>query len=214
MQNEDNPTSGECKIYIDESGNLGEQGRFFVIAAIVVIKGNRIKNILKRFCAEKKIEEIKNRVLTFPDRQHILDLLCKGDDHYISYICLDKHKIREKKLFEDKNVLFNYLLSHLLRPIVKRNLSCSINICIDNRSLKVTSTHSLADYIKTKAYGEWEYNKELAVHYVDSKTVKLIQAADIAAGVVFDKYKLGIEHFYQKLFIKDSIKFPYKDFNK
>lgn len=203
----------ECRIYIDESGNLGEQGRFFAIAAVVVTKGKRIKNIIKRFCAEKKLDEIKNRSLSFSDRQDLVNSLRKGDDHYVSYICLDKSKIREKRLFKDKNVLFNYLLSHLLKPIVKRNLNTDVHVCIDNRSLKVTSTHSLADYIRTKAYTEWGYEKEIFVSYVDSKEVKLIQAADIAAGIVLERYKLNTSHFYEKLFLKDCIRFPHLDFN-
>lgn len=210
---EESVLAPECKIYIDESGNLGEQGRFFSIAAVVVVRGKRIKNLLKRFCAEKKIDEIKNRLLSFSERQDLLNSMRKGDDHYVSYICLDKSKIREKRLFKDKNVLFNYLLSYLLKPIVKRNLNTDIHICIDNRSLKITSTHSLADYIKTKAYTEWDYEKEIFVSYADSKKVKLIQAADIAAGVILEKYKLNIDHFYEKLFLKDCIRFPHQDFN-
>jgi len=38
------------QIYIDESGNLGKKGRFFIIAALIPERSRRIVNIIKRYC--------------------------------------------------------------------------------------------------------------------------------------------------------------------
>jgi hypothetical protein len=48
------------KIYIDESGDLGTGGRYFVIGALCTEDGKRIRNIIKKHCAKNGIDELKN----------------------------------------------------------------------------------------------------------------------------------------------------------
>src|SRR3974390_438451 len=93
-------------IYVDESGDLGQNGeRFFVIALIIAQKQERIKNIVKHFCASQSIQEIKASSLGFPHKQNLLQKLTSVDDHSISYIVVDKKHIQNEKLFEDKNLI-------------------------------------------------------------------------------------------------------------
>lgn len=195
-------------------GISANKADFFVIAAYVTENGKRVKNLIKHFCGSRNISELKNRDLNFAGRQTLLRLLNAETDHYFSYVCLDKAQLRDKRLFRDKNVLFNYLTGFLLKPIIARHQESDVTILFDNRTLKVTSVRSLPDYIKSKMYGDWSFEGNVDIHYVNSKDVRLIQAADLGAGICLEKYKLGKDHFYGMLRIRDSIRFPYDGFGK
>ena len=65
------------QIFIDESGNLGKKGRFFVIAAFMPEKPRRIKNIIKHCCVDfgkpgQPLEELNGTTLNFPRKQELL----------------------------------------------------------------------------------------------------------------------------------------------
>jgi hypothetical protein len=200
-------------IYVDESGDLGQNSeRFFVIALIVAQKQERIKNIVKHFCAEHAIKEIKASMLDFPDKQDLLNKLASTDDHSISYVVVDKKHIRKTKLFEDKNLIYNYIFQHLIKPIIK-NSTADLEIILDNHSTKVKSINSLSDYIKIKAYAEWNVQWNLNIHYMDSKQCKLLQMADLIANSIYGHYLYKKNHLYNLLKIDHSIKFPHGKFN-
>lgn len=202
-------------IYIDESGNLGQnsKSRFFVITAIYFLNEKRVKNIIKRYKAKKQIREIKGSLLDFRDRQFLLNKLCDKDDYQISYIVLDKKNMTNTKLFEDNNILFNYLCSFLFKNVVM-NTHEDIQLCFDNRTVKVASGNSLSDYIKIKAYAEWDYKMRLSVSYVDSKSHNCIQMVDLVSNTIYRSYVHGMRHLYNILKIKDSILFPPNNFGQ
>ncbi len=200
-------------IYVDESGDLGENGeRFFVIALIVAKKQNRIKNIVKHFCAKSNIPEIKASKLSFPQKQDIINKLNIFDDHRISYIVVDKKHINNTKLFEDKNLIYNYIFQHLIKPIIK-NDSTDLEIILDNHSIKVKSINSLSEYIKIKAYAEWGVTRNIYMQYMDSRQCKMLQIADVAANCIYGRYVYGKDNLYNLLKIEKSIKFPRDKFN-
>jgi hypothetical protein len=193
---------------VDESGDLGKSGeRFFVIALIVAQKQKRIKNIVKHFCSAHKVQEIKAASLDFPEKQDLLTKLTSVEDHSISYIVVDKNHIYNTKLFEDKNLIYNYIFQHLIKPIIK-NSSGDLDIVLDNHSTKVKSINSLRDYIKIKAYAEWNVKWNLNIHYMNSKDSKLLQMTDLVANTVYGHYLYGKSHLYGLLKIDRSIKFP------
>jgi len=191
------------QIFVDESGNLGKKGRYFAIVALTPAKPKRIKNLVKRSCVEYGLPfkivlpELKAFNLTFPDKQHFLSLLTKEKDFTCSYVVGDLNHI-EPKLLVDKNICFNYLASHLLRPLLT-GISEDVHIHFDNRTVRVTSIRSLADYIRIEAYANWGFTGSLVIDYVDSKVMKQIQAADIIAYSVLGKYEFGFGTFYKML---------------
>ena len=198
-------------LFIDESGDLGKKGRYFVIALLVPQNSKRILNFMRDFCAANHIVEIKGSLLSFPQKQMLLTKLNATTDYAVSYIVADKKNIENKRLFQDKNLLYNYLVSFLVKEIAIKS-SEGINIVLDNHSMKVKSTHTLANYLKTKAYTEWDFQHELHVSYIDSKESKLIQAVDLISNAIYAKYVLGINHLYNTLNISESIRFPYETF--
>jgi hypothetical protein len=138
---------------------------------ILVQNPNRMKNIVKEFCAENGKVELHTFELTFNEKQKLVNKVARINDYEVSYIVADKMMINNKSLFRDNNILFNFLFSFLVKDIFKSNTD-DINICLDNRTQKVASVNSLKDYIKTKARGEWGFDKELDITYFDSKNVK------------------------------------------
>lgn len=72
------------QIFLDESGNLGRQGRYFVIACLIPHQSNRIKNIVKRcrvsFGESRPLSELKAYNMTFEQRQYFLNRLNSAKD--------------------------------------------------------------------------------------------------------------------------------------
>ena len=200
-------------IFIDESGDLGTKERYFVIAMLAPQRSKRISNFMKRFCVANSIQEVKGSQINFAQKQALLNRLCSANDYTISYIVADKLSIDNKKILEDKNLCYNYLLSFLLKKTIKSSQE-DITILLDNHSTKVKSINSLCDYIKIKAFTQWGFTHNLSITFVDSKNSKVIQAVDVVANAIYAKYRYGKEHFYKMLTISESIKFPYNKFGQ
>lgn len=204
--------------YLDESGNLGRSGRFFVICALMPENPKRIKNIIKGCIANFRkrniiLDELKSPFLTFPLKQKILQKLAKKDDFHCSYVVGDKKHI-DPNLLKVNNVCFNYLASHLFKPILK-GTNEDVQVIIDNRSVKVASKNSLKDYIKLEALTKWGFNKKITFRYKDSRDVKNLQAVHLIANVVYGRYTYNTKHLYNLIDNKfiHRIKFPYAKFN-
>jgi len=196
-----------ASIFIDESGDLGQKGsRFFAIAAVSPINKKRLDNIVKHHCANNGIVEIKAYNLTFPAKEALLRKISSVHDYSVSYVVADKNHI-DPLLFKDQNLLYNYIYQWVIEPIAKASTE-SINITTDNHSTRVGSKNSLADYIKAKAYFEWNVRNPISIQYLDSKVCRSIQIADLMANTIFSKYMQNKDHLYNLLKIKDSIKFP------
>lgn len=199
-------------ICIDESGDLGRGGRFFVIASVQMDNSKRLKNLVKNFCTENSVSEIKGSLLTVPERQSLINGLNYKRDYHISYLVFDKKNFHRKDIL-GKNILFNYLSSFLFEKICRSHNSNEIDICFDNRTVKTKAKHALPEYLKTKML-EWDIEKDVNISFSESHSHKGIQIADLIANTIFQRYKNNKRHFYNQLNIKESIKFPYKTFGQ
>lgn len=205
-------------IYIDESGNLGRDGKYFVITALIPTKPKRIKNLVRsgfsKYSKDNQslTDELKGSLLTFPQRQDFLARLCSKDDFRCSYIVADKHHLYPK-ILSDKNICYNYLAAHLLKPLL-RNASDDVNVIFDNHTTKVTSINSLADYIKLEAYSRWGFKNNLNIEYKDSRNYLNLQAVDVLSNTVYGKYHHNNLHHYSTLlpYFGHKIRFPYQKF--
>jgi hypothetical protein len=200
-------------LFVDESGNLGTKDRYFVLVILAPQRSKRISNFMKKFCAKHNLPEIKASQLSVPHKQEIFNKLCSANDYTVSYIVADKWNIDNKKLFEDKNLCYNYLFSFLVKKTVKSTQE-DLTILLDNHSTKVKSINSLADYIRLKGMTQWGYQHNLHIQYTDSKDSKVVQAADVIANAIWAHYNYGSSHFYKMLTISESIKFPYNKFGQ
>jgi len=200
-------------IFIDESGDLGMNEGYFIIAMIVAHNSKRLKNLVKNYCAKKNIEEIHACALSFIEKQYLINKLTKQVDYYVSYVVADKMMIGNKSLFANNNLVFNYLFSFLVKDLLKANTD-DIYFHLDNRTQKVSSVNSLTEYIKIKAFTDWGFTKELFIEYNDSKICKVVQMADLVSNSIYRKYVRGKSDFYNRLNIAKSIKFPRNKFRE
>jgi len=214
-----------CLIF-DESGNLGKNGKYFVIACIDTIECKALHNIMKRKLKKAKdtfpeLNKNTNEIKAFEAhpavKHHILESIV-SKNVAISYIVADLEHI-EEKLLEDKNILYNYLMKLLvIRLITKKDEGQVVNIICDNKTIKVASTNSLAEYLKLTLVYETGYDIKLNVRFLDSAAgdAYVVQAADYVANAIYAKYEKNNKFYSDTL--KSSfnriVQFPYKKFGK
>jgi hypothetical protein len=201
------------KIYVDESGDLGTGGRYFVIGAFCTEDGKRVRNIIKKHCAKYGLDELKNFGMLFLHREEIAHKFRKIDDHKMGYVCVDKTKIQSSHLRANQNLLFNYAFSYLAKELIKSEKQ-DVRFIVDNRNQKVGSRNSLGEYIRIKAYTEWGFTNDIQTEYLDSKADRLIQAADFVSGNCYQMYHNNRPHIYNILKPEISIKFPNTQFGQ
>ena len=192
-------------LYLDESGNLGTNGRYFLICALEIKEqdakslGKRAGRIINRFKIKHNIpktKEIKGWRLKHEERVQLLEhILYRGIK--IRYIILDlNHTTMLLKKADDKNACYNYLVQ-----------------LIGNRlSLKPYLYNKLIlEQLETKEY----VNRiEFQTHYMESSNCYLIEWADIIANSLYKKYNSNINEYYNQIkpFIIHENKFPSKTF--
>jgi hypothetical protein len=213
-------------IIIDESGNLGIDGRYFVIACIDTSDCKALHNLMKR-----KLKQAKK---TFPEfnvyeheikaadaypciKHHILESISTKDIR-ISYIVADIAHI-EARLLKDKNILYNYLAKLLIDKIITfRDKHTKINILCDNKTTKVKSANSFKEYIIAQLNYERRYDLDLNIAFMDScaGNAYVIQAVDYVANAVYTffehKNDLYINQLRSKIIVEDF--FPLGKFGK
>lgn len=188
-------------LIIDESGNLGKSGRYFVIACIDTNNAKSLHNIIKRKLNIAKEQfpvlsthahEIKAAEAYPCVKYHILECISKKD-LTISYIVADLKHVKQK-LFEDKNILYNYLTKLLLdRLITVKDNNTTINIICDNKTTKIASGNSFKDYIKAQFVYEKGLDLDLNIKSIDSDAgdAFIVQAADYVANAIYCKYEFN-----------------------
>lgn len=209
--------------YFDESGNLGNSNRYFVIASILTKEPKALHNKMKKTLnyIKKKYDdlewngvELKAKSCKGEVRRHIYDAIVSKDVK-ISYIVVDKHNLT-KSFLEDKNRAYNYFLKVLLDKYHNVFRGNNVYLKLDNRSIKVKSLNSFNDYINIHINLELQLQCKLNVEYLESnsKAAYNIQAADFIANAIFAKYEYGNSEYYDMFAEKVDIyqKFPYKKF--
>jgi hypothetical protein len=194
-------------VFIDESGNLGRGGRYFVLAAVVFDDRNsgskRIKRLVKRTSLRigkakygKPLEELKARDdLSFVDRQRFLQNMAKRPDHEIFYFIADKKHVSMLQQGKPKNLAYNFFSGLLAREIAKKYPTQDISILFDERTTKVASMNSLSDYIRIKLYTMVGFYGNITVDQANSKSSLGLQAADVISNTIYQSIKSGKQHF-------------------
>ena len=130
-------------LIFDESGNLGANGRFFVIACVDTYSFKPLHNVMKRKLGiAKKIfielgslhaHEIKAKDAYPCIKYHIAEVLSQKDIR-ISYIVADLKHV-SPKLLEQKNIFYNYLMRILMDHLLSKDDEVStIHVIYDNHT--------------------------------------------------------------------------------
>lgn len=197
------------RVYIDESGNLGRGGKYFVLAAAVFDTpqgAKRASRIVHNFqgkmmktspLAERR--EIKSCRLTLPERQNLLNKLVSKADIDIFYLAVDKQRVTLLKEGKPKNLVYNYF-AKLLTDSIFTKYNDDYLVIFDQRTTAVKSMNSLTDYITINAYTSHQLSRrEVEVRQKDSHTENNLQIADLIAGTIFQAYTRQNRHFLNLL---------------
>lgn len=214
-------------LIFDESGNLGSNGRYFVIACVDTTNPKAIHNVMKRKLGiAKKLfielaslhsHEIKAKDAYPCIKYHIAEVLAKKDIT-ISYIVADLYHVKPQ-LLGKKNIFYNFLMKILMDHLIsKDDEGSTIHVLYDNHTTKVGSVNSLEEYLLLHFVYELGYNIELSFRSMDSDAsdAYIIQAADYVANAIYSHYEHGVSTYYDLLkhVINQKIKFPSKKFMK
>lgn len=193
------------RVFIDESGDLGRGGKYFVLAAAVFDTPQGIKRAARIIRKEQvrlakarsipAVEEVKSCRLTVPERQRILTKLVSKADIDIFYLVVDKTKVDLLRQGKPKNLVYNYF-AKLLTDQIFSKYNDDFLVTFDQRSTAVKSMNSLIDYITINAYTQHQHvDRNVRVEQNDSKTYNNLQAADVLAGTIAQAYNLQSRHF-------------------
>ena len=217
-------------LYMDESGNLGTSGRYFLICALEMKEneskslGKRAGRIINRFKIKyniPKTKEIKGWKLNHDQRLELIEhILFRGIK--VRVIILDlNHTTMLLKKADDKNACYNYLVQLIVRKLLEDYPDLKkINLYLDNRSVKIGNRLSLKPYLYNKLVLEQLETKknvnriEIQTHYMESNHCYLIEWADIIANALYKKYNSNINTYYNQIkpFIISESRFPSKTF--
>lgn len=209
-------------LIFDESGNLGKDGRYFVIACVDTNKTKSLHNGM-----QKKLLKIRNKFSyikrnAYEIKANFCDSISKFEiieyihtkDLKIHYIISDLEKVKfDLGSSNHKNLFYNFLMKLLIDNIISDNFKNeNLNIYIDNKTIKVGSENSFEEYIKIHLLFERVLNLNISVKYIDSNSKYgfIIQVADFVANSIYSHYEFTNNSYYNIL--KDKIiveeKFP------
>lgn len=192
-------------IYLDESGDLGwsfdkeyrhgGSSRFLTIAFIVCPsdkKGllNRIVKKVYKKCRREFDFEIKGSTLSKKHKDFVAEqlvyLLHKNTDIRIGAITTKKVNV-QPHIRKDSNKLYNYMLRlSLLEIILDESM---VSLIRDNRSIKVKSGNSLADYLQTVLWFELYSKTQIKDIPSDSKRIRNLILADWINNIIWGNYE-------------------------
>ena len=219
------------RVFVDESGNMGAGGEYFLLAA-VVFKTEKSEMRVKRIVRKEQMmtakglretgksvsvkeKELKFSKMKFPQRQRILNKISRGEDVDVFYFVAYKPRVALLLEGKEKNLGYNYFSKRLMERVFKR-YEDDFEIIFDQRSTAVKSMNSLTDYIEISAYADFPnlVGRHISVNQADSRTNFLLQAADVVAGAAAQAYGRHNLHFLEILGtrIKTIDEFPKRGF--
>lgn len=183
-------------LYLDESGNLGSSGRYFVIAGIETTNSKPLNNVMKKSSLKIKTtferfngsQEIKASDSSPIIKDFMLRKIATKENIYIRYIVADKKHVK-RALIEDENLLYNFLLKFLILPIATKPNLKKLVLILDKRTIKVKSSNSFEDYINILLRYEIGLDIQIEVIYIESHNCYAIQATDFVANALYLKYE-------------------------
>lgn len=213
-------------LIFDESGNLGKDGRYFVIACIDTYNARSLHVKMKKKLLDAKLKKPELPVDGFEIKANKADKSTKlsiltgiaEKELYISYIVADLHHVFPK-LLDDKNCFYNYMIKLIVDDMIKDNFtSKKLLLRLDNKTVKVKSENTFKEYINIHLNYERTLNLELDAKYIDSKSAEgfVIQAADYVANAIYAYYEYGNSTYFDALcpVIKHVQLFPRSKFGK
>ena len=185
-------------IYLDESGDLGfapGSSAYFVVTFLVAKDKKPIKRAVQKTRKKHGLTrgfELKGNTAPRKVKEDLLKRLAKLDIG-IHTIVMNKTKVFPR-LRKDTNILYNYVLGHIVVPYICTQKK--VTIMVDKRVVSVTSGFKLDEYLTYKVWYENLADVDMQIQHEDSKWTLGIQAADVVCNSIFRKYESGNDRFY------------------
>ncbi len=197
-------------VFIDESGNLGKQDRFFVIVALVVDDCKVLDNIVKNARRNKfkrelgKAKEIKANKSSSKLISYILQKL-NIVNIKIFGVVLDKSVIKSDYLLNDKNKLYNFVSGKLMQTLCL-NKDSDVEIRLDKSKGKQILRDDFNQYV-LRQLRELGHLGKINLNHSYSHSWSGLQIADIVSWSVFQKYEREDSKYFNILKNNPKIEF-------
>ena len=201
-------------IYIDESGDPGEDGSKHLIIAAVLVKNPAlldriIKNMRRnKFKKElKKAREIKANSSSEEVIVHILEQLNKIPYARVFAIVLEKRKLRSTFLQQEKHKLYNFVSGKLADEIARYGDDFEVRV---DRSKNKLLQKDFNDYFKKKISYKTPRAK-IDISHSYSEAWSGLQFADIVAWSIFQKFENSNEKYFDTIDIPKEVRFVFPE---
>lgn len=203
-------------VFIDESGNLGKGDRFFIISAIQFESGHgyeKWQRLAKKVIKNTDtLKEIKSSAMSYNLKKKVLQQIEKADIRFrvwLGVIDTDHDHYKKRFISDDnsKELAFNYALNHLFgKNIAKIIQKRSISICLDQRSTKTDSKHSLEDYLNAEFLHDRSITvQNISIQYCDSKNNYGVQLSDLVANITYTRFEYNRSRHLFSTYIQPKI---------
>lgn len=177
-------------IFVDEAGDLGKRGTPYFLIMLVATERVRsieqvVRSILKRFPAKRRPKELKGAELSLRLYQYFCCRMSEVPCRLIS-VLLDKAKLGHK---EADWLVYARMLCEGLKVLEG---SFPLHIEIDRRFSR-REFEELRAYVMGFIAGRYGTSVRVELRQIASEQSKGVQAADVIAYGVFQKYAYGEE---------------------
>lgn len=198
-------------VFIDESGNLGRQGRYFVLAAVVLsVEGQEsIRRRLHQLFTELKYRhmgrmndhgEIKASNVSISERATFLAKVIDELDFQIFYVVADLKEIIPN-FKEQASELYDLLALELMKMIVDADAELEeVTITFDERDKSEKISRRFHELLDIHVWEEWQRAMvKPTVDFQASHHSIFLQLADFVANAIYENYELREKRALQSL---------------
>jgi hypothetical protein len=185
-------------IFIDESGDLGNQTEKIILVAIIINESEylKINRIIKNIRRGKYKNEFKNKneIKTNKLKKEIKIDLLKSINRLNMIVNVISFNKRRNKI-ENKNKLYDYIVGELMRKI---NFTSDTEIIIDKSKGRKILIRNFNKYILKKINSKYK----TIINHRHSHSWEGLQIADLIAWSYFQKYEHNNEKYINILTVK------------
>jgi hypothetical protein len=195
-------------MFIDESGDLGSQSNYFVLAALTVkdpLPLDRIIKNMRRNKFKKQLkdaQEIKANSSSPELIKYMLTQLNGVTDAKVSYIILEKERCYSPYLLGDKHKLYNFVAGKLAERIILEDADLSVRI--DKSKGKQILRDDFNKYFEKKINDKSTLRK-IEIYHSYSHAWTGLQFADVLAWSKFQKVEHKNREFMDVLNIEKEV---------
>lgn len=200
-------------MFIDESGDLGTQSKYFVFAALTVKDPSLLDRIIKNMRRNKFKKELKNANEIKANSsspaliKYALTQLNNVTDATVSYIILEKARCYSPFLLSDKHKLYNFAAGRLAEHTILEDADLLVRI--DLSKGKQVLRDDFNNYFKMKL-NENSTLREIEIYHSLSHAWNGLQFADLLAWSKFQKVEHKNNEFTDVLKIKKEVHHVWK----